>query len=210
MTDVADAAADALWATTADVLGKRASHAVHNALNAVALNVEVARSRAVEGESADRIAPFATTAATQVERLIARCTALLSFARAERAPADVAGIVERVRDLVNERATASPAIVFARPAGMDARTPVAPQAVRTLIVRSLLEAAPSSQVMCDVTVDGAIFLDVRAPAGTRDEVLERALSALAGKHGIGREAGAGGVRLTFPMLAQQLTDPGDG
>lgn len=183
---------------------------MHNALNAVALNVEVARSRAVDGEPADRIAPFATTAATQVERLAARCTALLSFARAERAPADVAGIIERLRDLVNERSTTADAIAFTRPVGVEATTPVSPQATRTLIAHALLQGAPGAQVRCDVTVDGAIFVDVRAATDALDDAREQALSGLAGRHGVGREADAGGVRLTFPLLAEEMIVPGDG
>jgi signal transduction histidine kinase len=201
VTDAVDTAADALWASAAELLGRRASHAMHNALNAVALNVEVARSRAVEGEPADRIAPFATTAAAQVERLATRCSALLSFARAERAPADVARIIERLRDLLNERSSVDDAIVFTYPGGVDATTPVSPQATRTLIAHALLQGVPGAQVRCDVTVDGAIFVDVRAATDALDDVREQALSGLAGRHGIGRQAHSGGVRLTFPLLA---------
>ena len=71
----------------------RATHEVNNALNAVAMNLEVARLRAVPGADAGWIAPFAAAAAESHEEVVAMVQALMALARG---PLDAAGDVREV------------------------------------------------------------------------------------------------------------------
>ena len=62
--DTAEAKADALEIVRE--ITRRAGHEIRNALSGVAVNVEVVKSRAVRGDGADALAPFADRAALQV------------------------------------------------------------------------------------------------------------------------------------------------
>ena len=62
--DTAEAKADALEIVRE--ITRRAGHEIRNALSGVAVNVEVVKSRALRGDGADALAPFADRAAQQV------------------------------------------------------------------------------------------------------------------------------------------------
>ncbi len=64
-----------------EALVHRATHEVNNALNAVAMNLEVARLRAVPGADAGRVAPFAVAAAESHDEVVAMVKPLLALAR---------------------------------------------------------------------------------------------------------------------------------
>ena len=53
----------ALWLVTLQRLTDRTAHDIRNALNGVAVNLEVVRSRAARGADGSAIASFATAAA---------------------------------------------------------------------------------------------------------------------------------------------------
>ena len=62
--DTAEAKADALEIVRE--ITRRAGHEIRNALSGVAVNVEVVKSRAMRGDGADALAPFADRAALEV------------------------------------------------------------------------------------------------------------------------------------------------
>src|SRR4051812_21248311 len=62
-----DGKSAALWADTLQSLANVVAHDLRNALNAVAVNLEVVRSRSARGAEASAIAPFAATAANNFE-----------------------------------------------------------------------------------------------------------------------------------------------
>jgi hypothetical protein len=62
--DTAEAKADALEIVRE--ITRRAGHEIRNALSGVAVNVEVVKSRALRGDGADALAPFADRAALEV------------------------------------------------------------------------------------------------------------------------------------------------
>lgn len=102
------AAGDArvLWLAMVQRLMSRASHDVKDALNGVAVNLEVIRSRAErEGTPASAVAPFAGAAAQQLERLTSLLDALMAVARPERDPVDVGVALRRVATLCTASAT---------------------------------------------------------------------------------------------------------
>jgi signal transduction histidine kinase len=85
--------ADALWAEAYKDLIRLAAHEIKGALNGIALNLEVLRSR-IDAAKTDKqsLAPFAEAAYQEFETLSARTEAHLFLARPHRGtePADVA------------------------------------------------------------------------------------------------------------------------
>ena len=83
MTD--EEASSTEWLRTLQSLATRVAHEVRNPLNAVAVNLEVVRSRC-ERESVEprAILPFATAAASELERVSRLIDALLALARPAR------------------------------------------------------------------------------------------------------------------------------
>ena len=104
----ADTVLDALWLTTLQSICSRAAHDVRGALNAVAVNLEVARSRSEKpGVPASAITAFANVACGQLESVIAMTEALMFLARAGRGPTDVGAEVARVVTLLAPAARAN-------------------------------------------------------------------------------------------------------
>src|SRR6476660_7394224 len=88
---------EGLWLATLQRALGRASHDVKDALNGVAVNLEVVRGRAAKPDAhAAAVAPFAEAAAQQLERLTTLVEAVLALGRAERQPADVAVTLHRL------------------------------------------------------------------------------------------------------------------
>lgn len=104
----ADAVLDALWLATLQIICSRAAHDVRGALNAVAVNLEVARSRSERpGVPASAVAQFANVAFGQLEGVIAMTEALMFLVRAGRGPTDVGAEVARVVALLAPAARAN-------------------------------------------------------------------------------------------------------
>jgi signal transduction histidine kinase len=104
----ADTVLDALWLTTLQIICSRAAHDVRGSLNAVAVNLEVARSRSEKpGVPASSITEFANVASGQLESVIAMTEALMFLARAGRGPTDIGAEVARVATLLAPAARAS-------------------------------------------------------------------------------------------------------
>jgi signal transduction histidine kinase len=81
---------DELWLETLQQVNARASHEVKGALNGVAVNLEVVRSRAAKSDAvAAAVSPFASSASDQLELVIEMADALLQLGRAPREPVDV-------------------------------------------------------------------------------------------------------------------------
>jgi hypothetical protein len=103
-----DVTTDALWLTSLQTLCGRAAHDVRGALNAVAVNLEVTRSRAEKpGVAASSVSAYANTASAQLEGVIAMTEALLYLARAGRGPLDLGAEVTHVASLLRPAAGAA-------------------------------------------------------------------------------------------------------
>jgi hypothetical protein len=88
---------DELWLETLQQINGRASHEVKGALNGVAVNLEVVKSRAARSDAvASAVAPFASSASDQLELVIEIADALLQLGRAPREPVDVGATIRQL------------------------------------------------------------------------------------------------------------------
>jgi len=153
---------------------------VNNALNAVAMNLEVVRLRAVPGADAGRIAPFAAAAAEAHEEVVAMVRALMALARG---PLDDAC---DVRDVAAQVVALLAPVVRARGGSLvlegddgPARTRAPAVAVRLAAAGLLSETArvPARAWCCTVTTGAEPSLTL-APVETRvtDPTVDRALT----------------------------------
>lgn len=160
----------------------RATHEVNNALNAVAMNLEVARLRAVPGADAGRIAPFAAAAAESHEEVVAMVQALMALARGPLdAGCDVREVAAQVVAVLAPGVRAKGGSLVLDGDGQPART-TAPAAAVRLATAYLLDVTASDPVCgwrCTVAAAPVPSLTL-APAGMRttdrvtQQVLERA------------------------------------
>ncbi len=98
-------AVNELWLRVLEQLAARAAHELKGALNGVAVNLEVVRSRAAKVDApATAVASFATTAAGQLEAVVEMTAALLGLARPPRELVDVAETVTRIVALLRPAA----------------------------------------------------------------------------------------------------------
>lgn len=190
-----------LWPDALEALVGFVAHDLRNALNAVAVNLEVVRSRSARGADASGIAPFASTAASQFEAASAAVEALVAFARPEPAPADVAAILSRLARLVSlgEGTT----LRFTDLAAGRARTAAPPDVVRAVVARSVLTALGAGHaVACEIRVGDDIFLHVTGASHTPPPDSE--LVAIASAHGVRFASRDRVLELRFPVV-----DPSD-
>jgi hypothetical protein len=166
-----DPAADVstLWLETLQRLADRAAHEIKGALNGVALNVEVARSRSAKpGAAAGAVAPFAAAAQQQLEVLTAQTEALLALVRPSRGRCDVGVLLGRFADLAEPIAKAAGgALRLARRAEAgEAMTRVAPEAVRLALGAAILAALEApARVSAAVTRGDDVVVVLRREDG---------------------------------------------
>ncbi len=154
----------ACWHRAYEVLVHRAAHEVNNALNAVAMNLEVARLRAVAGSDAGRVAPFASAAASAHDEVIALVRPLMALARAPLAGAcDVREVTDQVAALLGPGVRArGGSLVVAGDA--PARTGAPATGVRAAVAGLLAAAtvAQAAAVECVIVAEPTPTLTVVA------------------------------------------------
>ena len=198
-----DAASAALWAATLQAIANHVAHDFRNALNGVAVNLEVVRGRSARGAEAAAIAPFAATAATQFETASAAAEALLGFARPEPGDADVAAIAGRLGRLVALRTAA--ALQIGDGSGGRARTTVPGDVVRTVVARSVLSALGTGDtVACEITVGDDIFLNVTGASHTPPPP-DSELLAVASRYGVRFASRGHTLEFRFPAVRARAT-----
>jgi signal transduction histidine kinase len=149
----------ALWTDTLQSLANIVAHDLRNALNAVAVNLEVVRSRSARGVEASAIAPFAASAATNFETAAAAAEALLSLVRPEPGRVDVAAVVSRLARLLAVRS--GPALQVIDRSDGRAATSAPSDIARAAVARSVLAAvAADDGAACEIAVDDGIFLRI--------------------------------------------------
>jgi signal transduction histidine kinase len=186
-----------LWADALEALANHVAHDFRNALNAVAVNLEVVRARSARGADSAAIARFAATAAAQFEVATAGAEALLGFARPEPAPADVAAIVVRVSRLAALRGEGG--VRVNDESDGRARTSAPVELVRAAVARSVLAAlADGNTISCEIAVHDRIFLRVTGAAPPPPPDSELVAIALA--HGVHIGAREQSLELHFPSV----------
>ena len=204
-----------LWLATQQVIAARVAHEVKNALNGVAVNLEVVRSRlarAAAGESGAGPAyvpgqasiAFAETASREFERVSAQTEALLALVRPVRQPTDVALVAAQLAVLL--------ALVAARDGGRltvegtddgGARTSMDGEAVRLVVARAMLAALQDGvahDVRCIVTMAPGEGPRLTITRAGRDEpiVLPADVARVAGEAGLRTLADDAALTLQFP------------
>jgi hypothetical protein len=198
----------ALWAEAFQVLANHVAHDFRNALNGVAVNLEVVRGRSARGAEAAAIAPFAATAAAQFELATAGAEALLGFARPEPAPADVAAVVTRLSRLLALRGAGGGGgggVHINDESDGRARTSAPVELVRAAVARSVLAAlADGDAIVCEIGVDDGIFLRVTGATGV-PPLPDPEIVAIALAHGVRIVVSEEFLELRFPAVDPRAT-----
>lgn len=191
-----------LWGATLAALASHIAHDFRNALNGVAVNLEVVRGRSARGAPASDIAPFAATAALQFEEASSAAEALLAFARPESGAVDVAAIVQRLAKLLSVRAGAEVRVAD-RSAGR-ARTPAEADIVRAAVARSVLSGlGRGDAIACEITVGDGILLNVTG--ATHMPTPDSELLDIAAVHGVRITSRGQTLELRFPAADPRAT-----
>jgi hypothetical protein len=195
---------DELWLGTFQRLCDATAHQFKGAMNGVAINLEVVRSRSArtEGGDASALLPFAEAAASELESVIESAEAMLGLARSPREPADVARIAKDLAVLTARgAATRGTRVTVEKSAERLGTTSAEASAVRLAIATVLLAAVErSANVVCAAVPDtAALALSVTGgePDGSRfalgDEVVSAVRSA-----GVHLDTSESGATITFP------------
>jgi signal transduction histidine kinase len=195
-----DATIDALWLATLQTICGRAAHELRGSLNAVAVNLEVVRSRAEKPDvPASALAQYANVASGQLEGLISMTEALMFLVRPGRIPVDLGIEVARVVALLAPAArTAERAIELDSGFGGLGTTSASSSSVRLAIGHCSLAAADaSSEVRCVAEVGGA-FPRLRLEHGGARPSIDGAVVEAIESAGIDVRAEPTAVVITFP------------
>lgn len=198
MTDL-----DAAWLRAFQEVANRAAHEVKDALNGVALNVEVVRSRSSAGDApATAVAPFATAAADQLEVLGRRVEALLVLARPPREPTDVALTLRHLAELLVPAARADGGSLKVEGGERHAPTGAGGTATRLALVSGLLAVtAKGAHGRCGLDVAGGSAVVRFSHESAGDVPLDPALATLLAGHAIRCERSGTDLTFAFPGIS---------
>lgn len=201
MPRVAPAAdVSSLWLETLQRLVDRAAHEIKGALNGVALNVEVVRSRSAKPSvPASAVASYAAAAQQQMEVLTALTEALLALSRPARGRCDVGVLLGRFADLAVPvaRAAGGELRVGPLPEVRDAVTSVAADAVRLALGAAVLAALDApAQIEIELRTEDAVVVTLRRDGGAPIRLATEIVSAIADA-GVRTEEQSDGIALTF-------------
>lgn len=193
----------ALWLQAHQEIVDRAAHELRNSLNAVAVNLEVVRSRlARKSPDLSTIAPFAETASRAMDGLSTLAEAFLALARPARQPADVGTILSALFAVLEPIARRNgDALFFRAPAAGDGITAAPADVTRLVLAAVTLEAlrAPASVTCAAEPVEAEKFV-LRFigwfPIQLPDAIVHVARGADISLH----EGRGDGVTLTFPAF----------
>lgn len=193
---------DELWLDVLQQVSARTSHELKGALNGVAVNLEVVRSRSARPDAgAAAVAPFAASAADQLDAVVGMTEALLKLARPPREPVDIVETLDCLASLVAPSARAEGGSLRIEShreiAGSVARA--RGNVVRLLIGATILEAlSRKGDIRCRVdvgeeTVVGIECVDAEGPLELSPDVMAVAAAADIRVHTEGQS-----ISLTFP------------
>ena len=195
----AGASVEQLWLATLQRLAAGVAHEMRNALNGVAVNLEVVRSRSArEGVPASSLAHYASSASDQLESVIAIAEALAALSRAAQKPLAAARVADQVLALLRP-----PLVAIGGSARLvvegEGRSAVAPEVARLVLAASLDAGAAvagerRTELLCVLRPTSGI--EVEITVGAEPLPLDESVRRVAADHGIGIDAGHG-VRLSF-------------
>ena len=200
----------ALWLGVWQHIAGRSAHELKNALNGVSVNLEVVRSRlaraaADPGAAASSTATrFAEVASAQFELLAVLCEAMLGLGRPSRAPADVAQLLAPLAVLLDAvaRSEGGSLVVGGLAVGRSSQVAAPPMLVRLLLAASLDAAVGRGRaVTCRVESEREVRVRIAWDGLEDAPPLAPEIAAAAAASGVGFEAGAHAITLTFVPAA---------
>lgn len=158
MTERLEVTPASLWLELSQEIANRVGHEIKNALNGVAVNLEVVRSRAQRvGVAPAAVVPFAESASRQFEEVSRLTDALLALARPVHRPMDVSTTIECLTQLLGAVATRANGAVLLERAGDAATTSVDGDAARAVMAAALLGALDRfGRVRCVLETGGVL------------------------------------------------------
>jgi signal transduction histidine kinase len=202
---------DELWLDVLQQVSARTAHELKGALNGVAVNLEVVRSRSVRADAAAAaVAPFAAAAADQLEAVVGMTEALLRLARPPRESVDIIETLDSLASLVAPSARAeggSLRIETQREIGNGA-VQARGNVVRLVIGATILAAlSRKGDIRCRVdvgeaTVVGIACVDAEGPLELPSDVMAAAAAA-----GIRVQTEGQSISLAFPQAGARQRTP---
>ena len=207
-----DGEVDRQWLATLQRLTSGVAHELRNALNGVAVNLEVVRSRAGrEGLAASALGSFAGSASDQLEQVIVMTDALMALARAGHEPPPIGRTTDQVAALVRPTLVANGGALDLMVEG-EGTTRVPAVAARLFIAATILAAVQAARETDGAKVSGAsLSCRVRPASGkergvelrvegafARMPALDTTLETLAKDYGVGVQPAERSITSTFP------------
>jgi hypothetical protein len=196
-----------LWLAALQKLASGVAHELRNALNGVAVNLEVVRTRAArEGVAASALGSYAGSASGQLEQVIGMTDALMSLTRAQDGTLAIGRTVDRVAALLRPVLVAGGGSLELVVEG-DGTTRVPADAARLFITAALQSAVDEGGVSGNGTRSAVLACTVRPVDGMEVRIegafpqapqLDGEVSQLAEEHGVGIRPTQSSITLTFP------------
>lgn len=192
-----------LWLDALERLSGRTAHELKGALNGVAVNLEVVRSRCERpGTAASAVASYANSASDQLGIVIETSEALLALSRSARTPVDIARVTRYVHALLGPAARShGRRFDLAGPLDGLGATSADGAAARLAIAASALTATEAwSHVVCRGRGDGheATLCLECTDAEPASCGVEAAVIDAAGRNGIRILVDGPAISITFP------------
>ena len=177
---------DELWLDVLQQVSARTAHELKGALNGVSVNLEVVRSRSTRADAAAAaVAPFAASAADQLEAVVEMTEALLRLARPPREPVDLGETIDGLTSLLAPSARAEGGSLRVESPSREAALAIRPGGnVARLVIGAALLAALSRKgdIRCRVEVGedavvGVECADAEGPIELPADVLAAAAGA---------------------------------
>lgn len=196
---------DRLWLAALQRLAGGIAHELRNALNGVAVNLEVVRTRSArEGVAASALGSFATSASEQLEQVIGMTESLVALGRAASQSATIGRYADQVAALLRPPLVAHGGTLDLVVEG-EGTTRVPADAARLFVAAALQAAADGAgpamggggEVHCRVRPVAGVELAIDGRFATAPRLaheIERVASAL----GVGVYSTASSITLTFP------------
>lgn len=197
------ASAGELWLDALERLCGRAAHELKGALNGVAVNLEVVRSRCERPETlASAVGTYANSASDQLGIVIETAEALLALARSARTPVEVARIARHVHALLAPAARSQgKRFDLSGPLDGLGATSAGASAARLSVAASAMAATDAwSHVVCRVPgdeSDAVLRLESRdaEPAAC---CIDGSIVDAVGRSGIRIQVDGSTISITFP------------
>lgn len=203
------------WLAALQQLTAGVAHELRNALNGVAVNLEVVRSRSArDGVPASALGSFAGAASDQLEQVIRMTDALMALGRAGQEPASIGRMADQVAALVRPVLAAGGGSLDLVVEG-EGSTRLPAAAARLFVATTVLAAVQAARIAGGSASDphpslrcrvgplgdgqGGQHVELRVEgAFARSPAIDEELVALAKEYGVGVQPAASSITSTFP------------